>query len=234
MIHSLACWLGVVAVLGATIRVISDPANGKAAATPDDMAIMPAEPELKIEPAPRGSRDWSIQAGVAVISRSDIGEIFTGGLDRAVGEAGGEVYSLMLNWTAHRFEIPCRGRKLRPQFEPYVMLALVDEKDRSIFPDYNGGVGFRWVDFPWNKWVATSIFTGIGLSYSKYVYTIDRERHPGEDRSHLKFDWPIQLTFALPRWPQHQLVLFNDHQSGGHIFDGGGVNSFGIGYRFEF
>jgi hypothetical protein len=63
---------------------------------------------------------------------------------------------------------------------------------------------------------------------------VDRERHPGQDRSHLKFDWPIQVTFALPRWPQHQLVLFVDHQSGGHIFDEGGVNSYGIGYRFEF
>jgi hypothetical protein len=53
-------------------------------------------------------------------------------------------------------------------------------------------------------------------------------------RSHLKFDWPIQFTFALPRWPQHQLVLLNDHQSGGHIFDEGGVNSVGLAYRYEF
>jgi hypothetical protein len=75
---------------------------------------------------------------------------------------------------------------------------------------------------------------GIGLSYSSRVYAMDRERHPGEDRSHLKFDWPIQFTFALPKWPQHQLVIFNDHKSGGHIFDEGGVNSVGIGYRFAF
>jgi hypothetical protein len=29
-------------------------------------------------------------------------------------------------------------------------------------------------------------------------------------------------------------VVFNDHISGGHVFDEGGVNSVGIGYRLEF
>lgn len=175
-----------------------------------------------------------MQFGVAFISENNIHEILTGGYDRAKGDGGGQLYSLTVNWTAHRFEIPVGGRVLRPRFEPYLTLTLVDENSRPLFPDYNGGVGFRWVDFPWNRWLETSFFTGIGLSYSDHVYQIDRERHPGEERSHLKFDWPIQFTVALPRWPQHQLVLFNDHKSGGHVFDKGGVNSVGIGYRFEF
>lgn len=192
------------------------------------------ELEFVLEPAPDASRNWSVQAGVAIISRSNIGEILTGGFDRADGDAGGYLYSLTVNWTAHRFEIPCRGRTFTPTFEPYLTLTLVDQNHDSIFPDYNGGVGFRWVDFPWDRWIETTVFMGLGLSYSSRVYVVDRERHPEEYRSHLKFDWPIQITFALPRWPQHQLLLFNDHQSGGHIFDEGGVNSFGIGYRFEF
>ena len=193
----------------------------------------PAEPVL-IEPTAKSARYWSVQVGVAAIAQNDVGEIFSGGLESAEGEGAGQVYSLMLNWTAHRFHIPFRGRSLRPQFEPYLTLSLVDENGRSMFPDYNGGAGFRWVDFPWNKWVSTSFFMGVGLSYSSSVYRIDRVRHPSEERSHLKLDWPIQLTMALPRWPRSQLVLYNDHQSGGHIFDEGGVNSVGIGYRFEF
>ena len=193
-----------------------------------------ADSNFRIEPPPCDSRDWSIQFGVAVISKSDIGQILTGGFNRADGDAGGLLYSLTVNWTAHRFKIPCFGRTLTPQFEPYLTLTLVDENSRSVFPDYNGGVGLRWVDFPWNKWIRTTFFMGIGLSYSSSIYTADLERHPGEDRSYLKFDWPIQFSLALPRWPQHQLVLFNDHQSGGHVFDQGGVNSFGMGYRFQF
>jgi hypothetical protein len=50
----------------------------------------------------------------------------------------------------------------------------------------------------------------------------------------LKFNWPIQMTFALPEFPEHQLMIFIAHQSGGHIFDEGGVNSLGVGYRRDF
>lgn len=187
-----------------------------------------------VEPAAISDRNWSVQTGVAVISQNNLGQMLSGEFDRAQGDAGGQLYSVMVNWTAHRFEIPFRKRILRPRFEPYFNFTLVDENRGPAFPDYNGGVGFRWVDFPWNRWVKTSFFMGLGLSYSSHVYLIDRLRHAGEERSHLKLDWPIQFTLAAPRWPRHQLVLFNDHQSGGHIFDEGGVNSFGIGYRLEF
>ncbi|MHC1764538.1 MAG: hypothetical protein AB9869_09550 [Verrucomicrobiia bacterium] len=199
----------------------------------EELGVPPPGAPVLTEPASR-TRDWSVQFGVAYIAQQDIGDVISGGLEPAEGDGAGEVYSLMLNWTAHRFQIPFKGGTLRPQFEPYLTLSLVDENARSVFADYNGGVGFRWVDFPWDKWVNTTFFMGLGLSYSTHVYTADRERHPDEERSHLKFDWPIQFTFALPRWPQHQLVIYNDHQSGGHIFDEGGVNCVGIGYRFEF
>jgi hypothetical protein len=183
------------------------------------------------EPADR-TRDWGVQFGVAYISENNIGQIFAG--DRAEGAAGGQLYLLTLTKTVHRFKIPFREGYLKPELEPYVTLTIVDENERAPFPDYNGGIGFRWVDFPWNRYIETTLFVGIGLSYSAKIYTVDRLRHPGEERSHLKFDWPIQITFALPRWSQHKLVLFNDHQSGGHIFDEGGVNSLGVAYRFEF
>ena len=60
------------------------------------------------------------------------------------------------------------------------------------------------------------------------------DRHRGEDRSNLKFSWPIQLSFALPDHEDHQLTLFISHHSGGHIFDAGGFNNIGLGYRREF
>lgn len=179
-------------------------------------------------------REWGVQMGVAFISESNIGQIFSGGLQPAQDDAGGEVYSFSLTWTAHRFEIPHRNGVFTPRVEPYLTLSVVHENRGSAFPDYNGGIGFRWVDFPWDRWVDTTVFMGLGLSYSSRVFLVDRERHPGQERSHIKFDWPLQLTLAIPRWPQHQLVLFNDHHSGGHIFDQGGVNNVGLGYRLEF
>jgi hypothetical protein len=232
--HSFGFRLPIIALIGTVLNLIGSPSEDSTTPAPVDSKVPPAERSITLEPHPPEYRDWSVQLGVSIISKRNIGEVLSGGFDRAEGDAGGQNYSITMNWVAHRFEIPCRSRVLKPQFEPYLTLTLVDQNNDSIFPDYNGGIGFRWVDFPWNKWVETTFFMGIGLSYSTEVYRIDRERHPDEDRSHLKFDWPIQFTFALPRWPEHQLVLFNDHQSGGHIFDEGGVNSFGIGYRFEF
>lgn len=75
---------------------------------------------------------------------------------------------------------------------------------------------------------------GVGLSYSEKIYLMDRQRHPGENRSKLKFNWPIAITFASPQFPDHQAMLFILHQSGGHVFDKGGVNSVGFGYRRGF
>jgi hypothetical protein len=187
-----------------------------------------------LEKSETESRDWSVQVGAAYVTQRNIGEMFTKGPKASDGAAEGEIYSLTLSWVAHRFEVPLRGGLLKPQFEMYATWTLVDEAEQSLFPDYNAGVGFRWVDFPWDRWVDTSFFIGIGFSYSAHVFAIDRERHPGQERSHLKLDWPLQLTFAVPRWPEHQLVLFNDHQSGGRILDQGGVNSVGLGYRLEF
>jgi hypothetical protein len=234
MISSLTWRLCLVSVLHATFACNGFPADSSNTNPFQETEIPPAGGSVIFEQSPAPGRDWSVQFGVSFISDSDVHEILGGDLDRAKGDGGGQIYSLMVNWTAYRFEIPFRERILKPQFEPYLTLALVDENSHSLFPDYKGGVGFRWVDFPWDRWVETTFFMGIGLSYSSRVYTIDRERHPGEERSHLKFDWPIQFTFAPPRWPQHQLVVFNDHISGGHVFDEGGVNSVGIGYRLEF
>jgi hypothetical protein len=193
-----------------------------------------SEPRAVLSAPEPTERDWSVQLGVAFITGQNIGEIFGGKLSRAEGAGEGEAYSLTLGYVAHRFEVPFRERVLKPQLETYLTLTLVDERGRSVFPDYNGGVGFRWVDFPWDRWVDTGFFMGVGLSYSGRVYQIDRVRHPERDRSHLKFDWPIQLTFAIPQWPEHQLVIYNDHQSGGRIMDRGGVNSLGVAYRLEF
>jgi hypothetical protein len=121
-----------------------------------------------------------------------------------------------------------------PQLESPVTLIIADERDRSPFLGYNAGIGIRWTDFPWNRHVATTAATALGLSYTEKIFAIERIRHPGRDRSHLKLYWPMQITFALPRHPRHQLILFNHHQSGGRIFDRGGMNAVGFGYRHVF
>ena len=178
--------------------------------------------------------EWKFEFGVAFISHNSIEDFLTGDLNIESGAAGGEIYTLTASKQLGELKIDIGDCTLRPQLELPLTLEIVDENTGDTFLDYNASLMLRWVDFPWNHHVKTSFAIGLGLSYSSQVYLMDRKRHPGDDRSHLKFNLPIQLTLAHPNYEDHELLLFILHQSGGHIFDEGGVNSVGLGYRFSF
>jgi hypothetical protein len=178
---------------------------------------------------------WSFEAGVAFITKNNIGEIFSGEITRDTGDAGGELYQLTATKHLASLQWEIFGETFTPQLELPLCLEIVDENSRDPFLDYNASLQLRWIDFPWNDTITTSFGIGLGLSYSSKIYLMDQQRHPGEDRSHLKFNLPIHLSFALPAYPDQELIFYLAHQSGGfHIFDKGGVNSLGIGLRHRF
>jgi hypothetical protein len=177
---------------------------------------------------------WTLQLGVAMITSNVISDFSLGDFQRAKGPAGGEMYLLSASYTLFDFDWILLGRRFRPQLELPVVIGVVNERGRSPFVDYNLGITLRWKDLPFNRFIYTNIESGVGLSYTDRVLAIERERHPGRDRSHLKLYWPIQLMLAHPERKGHQLVVFIHHQSGGHIFDIGGSNLVGIGYRHVF
>lgn len=178
---------------------------------------------------------WAVECGIAWITENTIDDVLLRGeASRAQGRAAGELYSFTLSRRFGELRTELGGAAFRTEVEFPFTLEIVDEAGRAPFPDFNAAVMLRWPDFPWNDRLSTTFAAGVGLSYSTHVYQIDIDRHPGEDRSRLKFHLPLQLTFALPDHPRHQLLFFLSHQSGGHIFDQGGVNSVGVGYRFGF
>jgi hypothetical protein len=183
-----------------------------------------------------GRRAWDFEAGVAVITNNNIEDFASASfsLDRVHGRNGGNIYTFTATRRLGELKWEIGGYTFTPQLEVPLTLEIVDENSRAPFLDFNASFAVRWIDFPWNKYVKTTFAMGVGLSYSEKIYLMDIERHPDEDRSNLKINWPIQWTFALPEYPEHQLMVFIAHQSGGHIFDDGGVNSLGIGYRRDF
>lgn len=182
----------------------------------------------------KGLEGWAFEVGVAAITNNDIGEILSATAEKANGKSEGEIYSVTASRRIGELHWTIGGHTFTPQVELPMTLEIVNEHQLDTFLDYNASFAIRWVDFPWNDAIKTSFMMGLGLSYSDRIYQVDRERHPGEDRSNLKFNWPIQLTFANPESPQDHLTVFIAHQSGGHVFDEGGVNSIGVGFRHEF
>ncbi len=179
-------------------------------------------------------RDWAFEIGVAFITTNSIDDYTKGRYNIGDGPAGGEIYVITASRRLGELEWHVGNSVFRPQLELPFTLEIVDENSRSPFLDYNVSFNVRWIDFPWNDYVSTNFSMGVGLSYSEKVYLMDIQRHPNERRSKLKFNWPIALTFASPHAPEHQATLFILHQSGGLMFDRGGVNSVGIGYRRDF
>lgn len=183
------------------------------------------------------ARAWAFEFGVATITNNNI-EDFTftrDRVERGTGPAAGEIYAFTASRRIGELQWEIFGKTFTPQLELPFTIDIVDENSRSPFFDAAASFTVRWIDFPWNEYLETSFAMGIGLSYSQKIYLMDIQRHPDDDgRSKLKFNWPIQMTFAHPDHPQHQLMIFIQHHSGGHVFDHGGVNHLGIGYRHGF
>jgi len=177
-------------------------------------------------------RHWSFEYGYAYITHDVVGDVLLGHTSIADGPSGGHVQLLTAAYRLAEPEWQVGDHVFKPLLELPLTLGIVDENGRSPFLNYSGSFEVRWRDFPWNNIVSTTAAMGLGLAFSDRIFLMDKETHPGWYRSPVKFNWPMELTLALPQFPQHQVTVFIMHQSGGHIFDRGGINNFGFGYRF--
>lgn len=196
---------------------------------------------LSFDPsADRFSRRWAVEAGFAGITDKTLASILTGDINFP-GRRGGYLYHLGASYLLGEIELGVGEHEFRPQLDLPVFVEVFDENARNPFPSYNAALRARWVDFPWNDHLRTSAAIGWGLSYSVHVPAMEKKREDKREDpkrpTHFKFTLPIDVSFALPRWPQHQMMLFIAHQSAGRwfgLFGRGGVNSVGIGYRWGY
>jgi len=100
----------------------------------------------------------------------------------------------------------------------------------------------RWVRFPWNEFLRTSLAVSTGLNFASGVarYEESRGKVPGGSRTQHYFS--PEMTLGLPDKPDVDLVFRFHHRSGGAIvgnktlFNGtdGGVQHFMVGLRYRF
>lgn len=102
--------------------------------------------------------------------------------------------------------------------------------------EFNGLFALRWLTFPWNKYLDTTIAIGDGLSYATRTPKLEKELH--SDNTSLLLNYlMLELTFGLPKTPQWNLVVRLHHRSGIFgIFDGveGASNALGMGLKYKF
>ena len=94
----------------------------------------------------------------------------------------------------------------------------------------------RWLDFPWNDTINTSIAVGEGISYASSVPAIERERSPGKTSQLLNY-LMLEVELAPPGENAWSFFTRIHHRSGVYgLYDGvsKGSNLVGGGVRYKF
>ena len=102
-------------------------------------------------------------------------------------------------------------------------------------PETWGALYFRYDHFPWNNTLYTTVAVSTGLDYLSKLPP--SETYPGDPTSHVLHYFSPEITFALPEFKQHEVLIRYHHRSGVFgTFNGvwGGSNVISLGYRYRF
>jgi hypothetical protein len=101
--------------------------------------------------------------------------------------------------------------------------------------EFNAVAYFRWLLFPWDSYLDTSLAVGAGVSYATSVPKIEAKNY--DEAAQFLGALMFEMAFSLPRIPQWSLVTRLHHRSGANgLFNGvhGASNAWGIGIRYSF
>ncbi len=108
------------------------------------------------------------------------------------------------------------------------------DNEHTIY-EFDPYIIFRWANLPWNHYVNTSLAFAEGVSYDTSIPAIEKNDNENTKRflNYLMFE----ATFALPSYPQLQLVARVHHRSGAYgLYHAGntGSNDIGLGISYLF
>ena len=89
----------------------------------------------------------------------------------------------------------------------------------------------RWVTFPWNAYLVTTVAVGDGISYATEVPKLEDKPDASQWLNYLLFEF----TFALPTHPELALVARLHHRSGFYrALAPNSINAVGFGIKYRF
>lgn len=176
---------------------------------------------------------WSLLFYVGRTAKEPIGRVIRGKFT-SVNET---LYTTELAYTLSRSNI------VRKFFSPVVSevqlagnVTVRDGKyNKGKIYEFDPYIIFRWTHFPWNNYLLTTFGAAEGVSYATHVPWV--EKRYNHDCARFLNYLMFELTFALPQYPQFQIVARIHHRSGGYGLYGAGntgSNTAGVGVRYYF
>lgn len=93
----------------------------------------------------------------------------------------------------------------------------------------------RWVTFPWNAYLATTVAVGNGISYATDLPKLEIKPGASEGASQWLNYLLFEFTFALPTHPELALVARLHHRSGFYrALAPNSINAVGLGIKYRF
>lgn len=103
---------------------------------------------------------------------------------------------------------------------------------------FNPMLIFRWLNFPWNNTLRTTLAIGEGVSYSSRIPSREiRDTKKAESAAKFLNFLMFEASFALPKYPNSELVYRIHHRSGVFgLYTKGitGSTAVAIGFRKRF
>lgn len=113
---------------------------------------------------------------------------------------------------------------------------LVQHFGKQDHNEVNALLVLRWLPFPWDDVVETSVAVGDGVSYATAIPQIEKERSPGNNARLLNY-LLVEVEMAPPGDRSWSVIARIHHRSGVFgLFDGVslGSNFYALGMRYRF
>lgn len=100
-----------------------------------------------------------------------------------------------------------------------------------------GALYFRYRGFPWDDFLTTTVALSTGLNYASDVSEIESEKARRGNGDRVMHFFSPEVTFALPRYPDTELLFRIHHRSGvfglvSEAFGGMQYATFGLRVRY--
>ena len=169
-----------------------------------------------------GAKDWAVTVYGAIQTRSDFHEMFYNpDFDNDYKLLAVALKKRMGSYTKH----------LDFEWEAQVVKHFGEQNHM----EFNGLLIARWLSFPWDKYLDTSLAVGNGLSMATETPESEALQH---EKTSLLLDYVlVEASFSLPQIPKWSFVWRIHHRSGVFgLFNGvhGASNAMGAGLSYSF